>query len=120
MTAPASAQPRRQIALHRGSDRIFLYAFAIVRAGDLSGTPDFPLRRTRYELEGGNAMNIRLTDPKACEATREVAVNAIATLKNANKQGKPFVIEWRPSDAKDARWHDGSGANCGCCCGPIE
>jgi hypothetical protein len=65
-------------------------------------------------------MNIRLTDPKACEATREVAANAIATLKNANEQGKPFLIEWRPSHAIAVRWHDESGADCGCGCGPIE
>jgi len=65
-------------------------------------------------------MNIRLTDPTACEATREVAVNAIATLKNANEQGKPLLTEWRPSDAKAGRWHDESGADCGCGCGPNE
>jgi hypothetical protein len=92
----------------------------MVRAGHLSGTPDLPLRRTRYELEGGNTMNVRLTDPKAREATREVAANAIATLKNANEQGKPFLIEWRPADGKAARWQEESGAECGCGCGLID
>jgi hypothetical protein len=67
-------------------------------------------------------MNVRLTDFEACEATREVAENAIAALKNAQDQGKPFVIEWR-QDTRPPRWQGESDAECGgggCGCGPIE
>jgi hypothetical protein len=84
----------------------------MVRAGDLSGTEDFPFRRTTYE-QRGNAMNVGLTDPKACEATRELAENAIAVRKNAEVQGKPFVIQWR-QDTKTPRWQGDSDAGCGC------
>jgi hypothetical protein len=58
-------------------------------------------------------MNVGLTDPKACEATREWADNADTARKNAQEQGKPFVIEWR-QDTKTPRWQGDSDAGCGC------
>jgi len=58
-------------------------------------------------------MNVSLTDPKAFESTRELAENAMAALKNAQEQGKPFVIEWR-QDTKPPRWQGDGDAGCNC------
>jgi hypothetical protein len=55
-------------------------------------------------------MNLKLTDPKA----DKVAENLVAALKSAKDQGKPFVIEWRQSDAQAQHWQDESGAGCTC------
>jgi hypothetical protein len=55
---------------------------------------------------------------KSNATNREVAEDLIATLKDATKRGKPFLVEWRQPEAK-ASWGQGdSGAGCGC--GPVE
>jgi hypothetical protein len=50
------------------------------------------------------------------QANRELVGSTSAALKNANEQGQPFVLAWRP-DAKHPHWaeHDA-----GCGCGPID
>jgi hypothetical protein len=48
-------------------------------------------------------MNVGLTDPKACKATRAWTEDAIAAPNDTWGPGKSVVIEWR-RDTTPARW----------------
>jgi hypothetical protein len=61
-------------------------------------------------------MNVSLIDAEASQPNCETAEYAIAALKTAKEQGKPYLIEWRQSDAKA---FDLQG-DAGCGCGPVE
>jgi hypothetical protein len=59
-------------------------------------------------------MNLKLVEHKGEEAAGAMAESLVAALKQAKDQGKPFVIEWRQSDAQARRWQDEGGAGCSC------
>jgi hypothetical protein len=64
------------------------------------------------------AMNAPSKDVNLSKAL--TAENAISVLNDAQKQGKPFIIEWRQSEEKFGQWEEESGAGCGCGCRPVE
>jgi hypothetical protein len=54
------------------------------------------------------------------KVTDKIIEDALAELKNAKDQGKPFVIEWQHSHAQARHWEDESGAGCNCGSGPVD
>jgi len=61
-------------------------------------------------------MKVSLIDAEASQANCGTAENAIASLKTAKGQGKPYLIEWRQSEAKASHLQ----GDAGCGCGPVE
>jgi ABC-type proline/glycine betaine transport system substrate-binding protein len=66
-------------------------------------------------LKEENAMNSK-HDQNDSQVIRELTKRVSAASKQANNQGQPFVLTWRPKPVTN-RWQV---EDSGCGCGPID
>jgi hypothetical protein len=64
-------------------------------------------------------MNAKLTNPEAQSPDRMLE-KAIAAVRHASDKGKPFIIEWRLTDAHAQYWQGNGEAGCACGGGSLD
>ena len=61
-------------------------------------------------------MKVGLIDGDASQPSHGTGENVVAALTTGKEKGRPYVIEWRQSDAKASHLQEDAG----CGCGPVE